>query len=215
MIQDMQRILHILAKTCSILLHPLLMPTYGTALLLAALQKMYTNISPIYIAVILTGTFILTFVIPASIIFYLWKTNKIDSLHINNAKQRNIPYSYTIVSYIFWFIFVLLISQLPGSMTVICFGAFIALTATASINIKWKISAHLTGIGGLLGGISSFALFSNYVPVALILLVLFIALILMYARLYLNAHTPLQVVAGFLLGLLCVFGFSALIYYYA
>jgi membrane-associated phospholipid phosphatase len=35
--------------------------------------------------------------------------------------------------------------------------------------------------------------------------VLMLALVLMYARLYLNAHSPLQVVGGFLLGLFCVF----------
>jgi membrane-associated phospholipid phosphatase len=189
------------------------MPTYGTALLLAAMRTMYTNVNALYIAVILAATFILTFVIPASIIFYMWKANKIDSLHIEDAKQGRFPYFYTGAAYAFWFIFVWMISLLPGVMTIICLGAIIALVAVSIINEKWKISAHLTGIGGLLGGICSFALYAHYIPMALIMFVLVMALLLMYARLYLNAHSPLQVVAGFLLGLISVFGLTCIIFY--
>ena len=48
------------------------------------------------------------------------------------------------------------------------------------------MSHYLMGNGGGIG-----------LPVVLMVL----ALLLMYARIYLNAHTPLQVIAGFLLGL--------------
>ena len=80
-----------------------------------------------------------------------------------------------------------------------------ALLAVTIINHWWKISAHLTGIGGLLGGICSFALSYSVLPFWLIIIVLLVALILMYARLYLDAHTPMQVVCGFILGLLSTF----------
>jgi membrane-associated phospholipid phosphatase len=95
--------------------------------------------------------------------------------------------------------------QLPIFLLLVALGAIAALLAVTIINRRWKISAHLTGIGGLLGGICSFALNYSVLPLGLIVGVLAISLMLMYARLYLNAHTPMQVVCGFLLGLLCTF----------
>jgi membrane-associated phospholipid phosphatase len=94
---------------------------------------------------------------------------------------------------------------LPVFLLLVVIGAIIALLAVTMINRKWKISAHLTGIGGLLGGICSFALNYSVLPSGLIMGVLALSLLLMYARLYLNAHTPMQVVCGFLLGLLSTF----------
>jgi membrane-associated phospholipid phosphatase len=103
--------------------------------------------------------------------------------------------------------------QLPIFLLLVAIGAMVALLAVTIINHWWKISAHLTGIGGLLGGICSFAINYSTLPIALIITVLVAALLLMYARLYLNAHTPLQVVCGFLLGLLCTFIPSLIITY--
>jgi membrane-associated phospholipid phosphatase len=95
--------------------------------------------------------------------------------------------------------------QLPVFLLLVVIGAMVALLAVTVINHWWKISAHLTGIGGLLGGICSFALSYSMLPMALIIIVLVLSLLLMYARLYLNAHTPLQVIGGYLLGLICTF----------
>ena len=103
--------------------------------------------------------------------------------------------------------------QLPIFLLLVAIGAMVALLAVTIINHWWKISAHLTGIGGLLGGICSFAINYSTLPIALIITVLVAALLLMYARLYLNAHTPLQVACGFLLGLLCTFIPSLIITY--
>ena len=109
------------------------------------------------------------------------------------------------MAYGFWAYFVDKVLYLPTLILLIAIGAMIALVAVTVINHWWKISAHLTGIGGLLGGICSFALYYGHLPITLIIITLVWALILMYARLYLQAHTPLQVVCGLLLGLLCTF----------
>ena len=103
--------------------------------------------------------------------------------------------------------------HLPHIWLFIAIGATIALAIVMLINHWWKISAHLTGMGGLLGGICSMALFYTMLPSALIISVLIISLLLMYARLYTNAHTPMQVVSGYLLGILCTFIPNLIIYY--
>ena len=201
----MHRLLHILAQACSILLHPLLMPTYGMALFLGAHRQISSEISTAYSIITMLGTMLFTLLIPAVCIIFLWKTKRIDSLHIDNPKQRTYPYVYTIMAYGFWAYFVHQVLYLPTLILLIAIGAMIALLAVTVINHWWKISAHLTGVGGLLGGICSFALIYGYLPITLIIITLILALILMYARLYLQAHTPLQVVCGLLLGLLCTF----------
>ncbi len=210
----MHRLLHILAQTNSILLHPLLMPTYGMVLCCAAISLLHPALSAVYGIVALLGTIVLTLIIPASVILYLWKTKRINSLHIDNPKQRTAPYIYTIMAYGFWAYFVEKILHLPSFMLLVALGAIFALIMVTIINLWWKISAHLTGIGGLFGGICSFALYYTQLPIGLMIIVAFISLILMYSRLYLNAHTPLQVVCGFLLGLLSTF-IPNLIAYYA
>lgn len=201
----MHRLLHILAQACSVLLHPLLMPTYGMALFFGALQQIRPDLSAAYSIIGMVGTILFTLLIPAGCIIFLWKTKRIDSLHIDNPKQRTSPYIYTIMAYVFWAYFVHQVLHLPILILLIAIGATLALVAVTVINHWWKISAHLTGIGGLLGGICSFALYYDYLPITLIITTLMWALILMYARLYLHAHTALQVVCGLLLGLLCTF----------
>jgi membrane-associated phospholipid phosphatase len=201
----MQKALSILAQICSIILHPLLMPTYGIILFFMDAIKVYENIPTSFQFAAIAGTALITLVIPAVIIFTLWKTKRIDSLHIDKAEQRTKPYAYTIVAYIFWMYFIMVILQLPMLIITISICAIMTLLAVIVINRIWKISAHLTGIGGLLGGICTYALYAENIPYSLMFWVLMLALVLMYARLYLNAHSPLQVVGGFLLGLFCVF----------
>lgn len=209
----MHRLLHILAQTCSILLHPLLMPTYGMALYFGAVQRLRPEFSVAYSIVSVVGTSMFTLLIPAACIIFLWKTQRIDSLHIDNPKQRTSPYIYTIMAYGFWAYFVDQVLYLPTLILLIAIGATLALLAVTVINHWWKISAHLTGIGGLLGGICSFALYYGYTPIILIIITLMWSLILMYARLYLQAHTALQVVCGLLLGLLCTFIPNLILYH--
>ena len=77
------------------------------------------------------------------------------------------------------------------------------------INTRWKISAHLTAWGGLLGGIADYCLWTNRLPARWILLTaMLITCLLMYARIILKAHTPEQTAAGLLLGLIATAGYD-------
>jgi membrane-associated phospholipid phosphatase len=149
------------------------------------------------------------------LLIFLWKKGYIASLYIDDARQRTIPYMYTLVCYGFWAYFLRITMRMPMFMMLIVIGVMVALLVVTLINYKWKISAHLTGIGGLLGGICSFAINYSIYPIKIIILVVLLSLLLMYARLFLHAHTPLQVVCGFLLGLTCTFIPNYLITTYA
>lgn len=199
----MHKTLSILSQFWSILLYPMWMPLYGVILFCLAARKLLPILPASYMGMCIAGTAVLTLIIPIILLLFLWRKGYIDSLHIDNAKQRTTPYIYTLICYGFWAYFVRVTVKMPTFMLLVAIGAMVALLAVTIINHWWKISAHLTGIGGLLGGICSFALNYSTIPLMLIIIVLLLALLLMYARIYLQAHTPMQVVCGFLLGLLC------------
>lgn len=209
----MHRLLHILAQACSVLLHPLFMPTYGMVLFCSGIGHLNTKLPLAYTILAISGTLFFTFFVPAAGIWYLWKTKRIDSLHIEDSHQRTAPYISTIISYALWIYFLHYLLQLPSFMSIVAIGAIIALVVVTITNLKWKISAHLTGIGGLLGGVCSFVLYYSTLPLGLVITILATSLILMYARLYLHAHTPLQVVCGFLLGILSTFIPNLIVHY--
>ena len=194
-----------LAHIVSILFYPMLMPLYGILLFCVGAKQLVPLLPSLYIGLCIAGTAVITLFIPIFLLLFMWKRGQIDSLHINDAKQRTTPYIYTLICYGFWAYFLRVTLQLPVFLLLVAIGSMVALLAVTIINHWWKISAHLTGIGGLLGGICSFGLSYAVLPFWPIIIVLLVALILMYARLYLDAHTPMQVVCGFILGLLSTF----------
>lgn len=183
----------------------MLMPLYGMLLFCYAMRQLSPTMPRLYLGICIIGTAILTLVIPIMLLLFMSWRGYIGSLHIENPKQRTTPYIYTLICYGFWAYFVHGVVRLPVFMLVVVIGAIGALAAVTVINHWWKISAHLTGIGGLLGGVCSFAMNYSTLPLGLIIGLLVVSLLLMYARLYLDAHTPMQVVCGFLLGLLATF----------
>lgn len=88
------------------------------------------------------------------------------------------------------------------SIKVLIFGGGLSIFLTAIINLKFKISAHMVGIGGLLGSliVVSYVLKYNAVPQIAFLVIL--AGIIATCRLYLKAHDPKQIYSGFFLGFL-------------
>lgn len=195
----------IIAQGVSMLLYPLWIPTYGMLLFMGALRGQVPFVPPAIVWTAVGGTLLLTGVLPVSLIVYLWKKGRISTLYITDPAQRAVPYRYSTVCFGFWCYFVTGTLHLPAVWLYISAGATAALAAVAVINRKWKISAHLTAMGGLLGGIGCCGLYYGTPVTPLVIGVLGLSLLLMYARLYLNAHTPLQVCCGYLLGLGCTF----------
>ena len=92
-------------------------------------------------------------------------------------------------------------------LSYLIYTSFLAATITVFLVfliyllLKWKVSAHMAGIGGVIGAIIAFSLkLSTNMILALILFVI-AAGILGYARIKLKAHTPGQVYTGFFIGL--------------
>ncbi|MBR1426398.1 MAG: phosphatase PAP2 family protein [Paludibacteraceae bacterium] len=205
----MNRLLHISAQALSVLLYPLFIPTYGMLLFWAVLSANSGDLLPLAKWMIIVGTTsIFTLVFPLLIILMMIYRKRLDDIQIREPEQRTLPYLYTFTCYLCWCIFIARI-HLPYFLLHTAIGATVALVAVMLINTRWKISAHLTAWGGLLGGIADYCLWTNRLPARWILLsAMLITCLLMYARIILKAHTPEQTAAGLLLGLIATAGYD-------
>ena len=202
----MKRILTIVAKAISIVLYPLFIPTYGMALFCWAYNSQIQPLSWVWMVVAIFGTLALTCVIPLTAILLMIRRGDIKDIYIDEARERAVPYLYTTFSFGFWSYLMIGVLHAPRYIGLVTIGATVAIALVAIINHWWKISAHLTGIGGLFGGLLSYCLGIGAIPTwSTFSLWLIGSLVVMFARLRLNAHTGGQVAAGWLLGLLCTF----------
>ena len=129
----------------------------------------------------------------------------VKSLEMETIAERWFPFLLTTLLYGFTY-FLLLKANLPRPVYVMQIGGIFALAITTLINFKWKISAHMVGIGGLAGTFVGLQFYTGINQMHYILPGFILAGLLGVARLLLNAHSPAQVYAGFLLGFFSLIG---------
>ena len=192
----------IAAKTFSYIFHPLLMPIIG--LLIVFNSNSYINFAiPVELKqATLLLVAVSTFVIPLIITLLLLNRGHISSLEMPTNRERILPYGFTIIFYIFT-IYMLKQAPIPQLIFDFMIGAVASVTLAFLINLKWKISAHMIGIGGLTGALVCMTLLLETNMISFIVFAIIASGITATSRLTLNAHTPHQLVAGYLLGISC------------
>ncbi|CAN5334324.1 hypothetical protein BH10BAC1_BH10BAC1_10550 [soil metagenome] len=193
------------AKIISYLFHPLLMPTYGFAFLFFTDNFIATFISIDRKYIILGITFVFTFLLPTINALILLKMGRIKSLEMESTQERIIPYSSTAMYY-FALVYLFYDADFPAIFKIVILAAGISILLTFIINFKWKISAHMIGIGGLAGATLGLMYRIDMDLQVALITILFSSGIVGYARLKLNAHSPAQVYSGFIMGLLIELG---------
>ncbi|MBP6385173.1 MAG: hypothetical protein KA327_01000 [Pseudarcicella sp.] len=207
------------SQIISFIFHPLMMPTilfsiifYGIPILIPDLNK-YASETQIGIfslkAALIILIFMKTYLLPAIIIYILYRLRIIKRLEMETIAERRIPYLVTVIIYTLVAIFFSKkLSQLP-EIAVIFIFITISICIVAVVSVYWKISAHAVGISGLVGILMGafIRLNLNYILIYVFISLLFSILILI-ARLKLKAHNLAQVLVGFGVGfivsLVCV-----------
>jgi len=188
-----------LAKIISAIFHPLLVPTYALLLIINLKTHSILSLPEEYRYVVVVFVFLTTFVLPSLVIFILLKFGKISSLEMPLQQERVLPMLIVAISF-YGTYYLLKQSSITGLMSLFMVGATMTVLITLIINYITKISLHMTAWGGLLGTLLGFAIRFQYnllIPLTLIILVIGN---IAAARLKLNAHSPVQVYAGFFVG---------------
>ena len=195
----LERLETFVAKTVSYLLHPLLLPSYSL-LILFNMQVYFSAAIPSkakwMIAVLI---FITTCLLPMLFSALMSRLGIIRSLQMNSREERIWPF---VITAIFYYLGYYLLLQLNLSPVFILFmlGAFISVVAGLITSFFWKISVHMIGMGGLAGAFTSLSLKLMLDMPLLIIILILLSGLTGFARLKLGAHSPAQVLVGFIAG---------------
>ena len=150
---------------------------------------------------IITGIVaIFTLVVPALFILLLKIFKVISSVNLYNRKDRLIPYIITILCYLACAILLYRL-KVPVWMISMLIGASFSLITCMFVTLIWKISAHGTGMGGIMAAVIYLYVVYAMIPLWALSLVILAAGAVGTARIYLNCHTFGQVMAGYANGL--------------
>ncbi|TWV14080.1 hypothetical protein FQ707_05295 [Bacteroidaceae bacterium HV4-6-C5C] len=163
----------------------------------------YLHIMPLaYKLIVLGVVYCFTILMPTITIFVFRKVNGFSPADLTERKRRFIPFLLTILSYILC-LFMMHRLNIPWYMTGIILAALLMMIICVIVNLKWKLSEHMAGMGAIVGGLISFSALFGYNPVSWLCLFILIAGILGTARIILQHHTLGEVSTGFLVGLIC------------
>ncbi|MBL7931431.1 MAG: hypothetical protein JNL60_06000 [Bacteroidia bacterium] len=144
--------------------------------------------------------FLFSFAFPVLNIFILVKLKRVPGLTLSNQKDRTFPYLITSLFY-FGLYYLFMDTTVWPSIKLFIIGGGLAILLTALINLRYKISAHMVGIGGLLGGVISVASLIDFNMTVYYIVIVIVAGLVGFARLELEEHKPSQIYSGFLLGI--------------
>ena len=165
----------------------------------------YLRIMPIlYKGIVLGIVYCFTILTPTITIFLFRKINGFSRQELSERKKRYVPILLTIISYVFCLLMMRKLN-IPWYMTGIIFVSLVISIICILVNLKWKLSEHMAGMGGIIGGLVSFSALFSYNPVVWLCLFILIAGILGSARIVLGHHTLGEVLSGFVVGLVCSF----------
>lgn len=201
--------MRILSKALSTIFHPMMIPTIGLFLIFnLGGHFAYLPIElkrNVYLIIFLSTCILPLSLIPLFILLGLVKT-----VYMRERKERILPTFFTIIFFFLGYFFLSRISIMPSFIEHFMLATIVVIIIALGITFFWKISMHMLGIGGLTGAILALSIrFGVDSWLALPILIL-LGGMLGSSRLYLNAHTPSQVHAGYLLGLTTVFAGSML-----
>ena len=185
------------------LLHPLLMPSIGVWLIFNS-GSMLSLINPAVQYKIIGIVFGFTFLLPALILPIFLYFRWMGHWDASERNERVFPIAITAIIYYYTYSF------LKGQHMLMFIALFILAISIVMIilmitNFFTKISLHMAGIGGVCGLLLYMSMRISSINGWFFIVALFLAGLIAFARLKLNAHSPLQIVYGFIAGFIPVF----------
>lgn len=142
--------------------------------------------------------------LPVSLLPLFLQMKVIKSFKMETARERVYP---VLVTGLFYFLGYFFLRRLNISPLIENFvlSILVAVLLAAAISFFWKISLHAIAVGGITAVLAAMMFKYGVDLVLLVSLMVLISGLTTMARLYLNAHSPSQVYAGYATGFIIVF----------
>jgi hypothetical protein len=200
-----RRTMRTAAHFISALLHPLFMPLY--TLLVAWRMDVHlgyfvnAQVKWITVGMVLA----MTVVFPLVSTLLMLRGGYISSLTVPQREERPQVFIMALFYFVLMYYLVRKLPHHPATLALL-FGGVLAVALALVITLYWKISAHLVGMGGLLGALGGLlVLHGTFAPVEMAFFIV-LAGALGTARILLGAHDAPQVYGGCAVGFLSTFG---------
>lgn len=188
------------ARWISVLLHPLFMPLFTLALVFRVDPHLAYFLPDQVRYIILAMVTVMTIAFPMVSTLLLLRARMLTSLEMPTRQERVAPFLMTLLYYGMTY-YLLQRSPLHPAVLSIFVGIIIAMLLTLLFNMKWKVSIHMVGIGGVVGSLAALATIHSLPLLPVIAITLVLAGLLGTARLIAGAHRPAHIYSGMAIGM--------------
>jgi len=191
-----------LATIISYLFHPVFMPLIGLVIILNSgtysveLPGEFKNY--LYL---MTG--LCTLVLPLSFLPVLIYFQYVKEMTISERRERLIPLFFTTICFYAGYYFVSRFSPVKV-INLFLLSSTLVVMLILIISLFWKISIHSAGIGGIMGLIIILSVSYSIDMTFFMSAAFLVSGIIFTARLTLNKHTLVELLAGYLIGVVAV-----------
>ena len=189
-------------KFISTILHPIVLPTLGVFLYFVFVSQSFEKRLQL---IVLGLVFALTYVVPVLLLLFLRNFGFIKDFQVSTIKERRFPVIFMI--FLLYFLGNTII-QIPTirNLGILFYGTSLSLTCIYVLfSVKLKSSLHLVSMGNMIGFFLIMTNINSLSMLPIIILLILLSGILASSRLYLKAHTPIELLIGFSLGIVCQF----------
>jgi membrane-associated phospholipid phosphatase len=189
-------------KFISTILHPIVLPTLGVFLYFVFVSQSFDKRLQL---IVLGLVFVLTYVVPVLLLLFLRNFGFIKDFQVSTIKERRFPVIFMI--FLLYFLGNTII-QIPTirNLGILFYGTSLSLTCIYVLfSVKLKSSLHLVSMGNMIGFFLIMTNINSLSMLPIIILLVLLSGILASSRLYLKAHTPVELLIGFSLGIVCQF----------
>ncbi len=194
-----------IARGLSVVLHPVWMPT--AIVVLAFSLHPYLALRFIgdgRLNILFAMVFVMTAVFPLLSVWVFKRGGLLSGFTMPAREERTLVYAVTLIYVVmcYW-----LLRRTAGHPMLLdlFFGGCLVLALVLAINLRWKISAHMAGAGGVVGALSALMFLQGVDAPVLFTVALVLSGALGSSRLLLSDHSPAQVHVGFVLGAAVLF----------
>jgi hypothetical protein len=200
-----------LAHILSYIFHPLFIPLYAAYFLLYIHPSYFSGFSNRSFFVALSRHNVLfqvienTILFPFMIVLLLKGLGFIESILFKKQQDRVLLYITSMICFFWGYYSLREQPDIPRILVAFIFGVFISTSAALIANIYYKVSMHAIGMGGMIGLFLVVMQQHSMLMTGPLFFALLIAGAVCTARMIVSDHTPKEIYAGLIIGLVCQF----------